>query len=197
MGCCIPKFAGKLMRTFLCVKLPQSHIDALASWINERKKALPDSGLRWVAPETIHITLKFCGEIPQEMAKAVEELFDKELPRGQFALAVSGIGGFPKLSAPRVIWTGISGEIEKLSALASSADKLAARRGIERERRKFSPHITLARRNETSPLPIETLRELERSEISLPSWTVSEAIFMQSELTPKGPIYTPLKTYKL
>lgn len=197
MGCCIPKFAGNLMRTFLCVKLPQSHIDSLASWIDDEKRALPESGMRWVAPETIHITLKFCGEIPQEMVWAVAELFDKELPRGRFELSVSGIGGFPKLSSPRVIWTGISGDTNKLSALAIAADKLAARRGVERERKKFSPHITLGRRSDTSPLPIETLRQLERHEISLPSWTVREAIFMRSELTPKGPIYTPLKTYEI
>ena len=119
---------------------------------------MPYGGIRWVKPETIHITLKFCGEIPEEMARAVSSLLDKELPRGPFELAA---------------------------------------RGVAKERKKFSPHITLGRRSETTPLPADALRELTFDEISLPSWTVREVIFMRSELTPKGPIYTPLKIYEL
>ena len=126
------------------------------------------------------------------MARAVSSLLDKELPRGPFELAARGVGGFPKLSAPRVVWTGITGDTEKLCALARAADNLAARRGVAKERKKFSPHITLGRRSETTPLSAEALREL-----TLPSWTVREIIFMRSELTPKGPIYTPLKIYEL
>lgn len=158
---------------------------------------MPYCGIRWVKPETIHITLKFCGEIPEETVSAVSSLLDKELPRGPFELAARGTGGFPKLSAPRVVWTGIAGETEKLCALARAADNLAARRGVAKERKKFSPHITLGRRSETAPLPADALRELTFNEISLPAWTVREVIFMRSELTPKGPIYTPLKIYEL
>ena len=127
---------------------------------------MPYSGIRWVKPETIHITLKFCGEIPEEMARAVSSLLDKELPRGPFELAARGVGGFPKLSAPRVVWTGITGDTEKLCALARAADNLAARRGVAKERKKFSPHITLGRRSETTPLPADVLRELTFDEIA-------------------------------
>ena len=102
-----------------------------------------------------------------------------------------------KLSAPRVVWTGITGDTEKLCALARAADNLAARRGVAKERKKFSPHITLGRRSETMPLTSDALRELTFDEISLPSWAVREVIFMRSKLTPKGPIYTPLKIYEL
>ena len=158
---------------------------------------MPYSGIRWVKPETIHITLKFCGEIPEETVSSISSLFDKELPRGRFELSARGAGGFPKLSAPRVVWTGITGDTEKLCALARTADNLAARRGVAKERKKFSPHITLGRRAETTPLPADALRELTFDEISLPSWTVREVIFMRSELTPKGPIYTHLKNYEL
>ncbi len=131
------------------------------------------------------------------MVSAVSSLIEKELPRGPFELAAHGIGGFPKISAPRVVWIGIAGETEKLCALARAADNLAARRGVAKERKKFSPHITLGRRSETAPLPAEALRELTLDKISLPSWMVREVIFMRSELTPKGPIYTPLKIYEL
>ena len=103
------------------------------------------------------------------MARAVSSLLDKELPRGPFELAARGVGGFPKLSAPRVVWTGITGDTEKLCALARAADNLAARRGVAKERKKFSPHITLGRRAETTPLPADALRELTFDEISLPS----------------------------
>lgn len=197
MSGCIPAFAGPLLRTFVCVKLPQSHITALGSWIEAKKRETREAGIRWVKPETIHITLKFCGEIPPEMARAVSSLLDKELPRGAFELSARGVGGFPKLSAPRVIWTGIAGDTEKLAKLARAADDLAARRGVAKERKKFSPHITLGRRGEAAPLSAEALRSLESGGPDLPPWTVREVIFMRSELTPSGPIYTPLKIYAL
>ena len=95
---------------------------------------MPYSGIRWVKPETIHITLKFCGEIPEETARALSSLLDKELPRGTFELAARGVGGFPKLSAPRVVWTGITGDTEKLCALARAAQ--ATRKSSARSRER-------------------------------------------------------------
>ncbi len=131
------------------------------------------------------------------MVHGISSLLDRELPRGQFELAARGIGGFPSIEAPRVIWTGLAGDTEKLSKLAKAADNIAARRGVAKERRKFSPHITLGRRSEGGPLDGQSLRELTSDTLILPPWRVSEVIFMRSELTPEGPLYTPLKIYKL
>ena len=73
----------------------------------------------------------------------------------------------------------------------------AFRCGVAKEWRKFSPHITLGRRNEQSPLPEESVRIIEKDKIELPAWSVKEIIMMKSELTPGGPIYTPLKYFEL
>ncbi len=189
--------AGRLLRTFVCVKLPPRSIAEISSWIDAQKRMIPHCGIRWVRPETIHITLKFCGEMQSETADAILSSLDKKLPRGAFELSAGGIGGFPKLSAPRVVWTGIGGDTDGQAALARVADDSAARYGVLRERKPFSPHITLGRRREPEPLRTEVLRVLEAGRLSIPPWTVREVIFMRSELTREGPIYTPLKNNPL
>lgn len=153
--------------------------------------------MRWVVPETIHITLKFCGEIPFEMIESISGLIAGAQLGGAFALSVSGVGGFPSLESPKVIWTGISGEVHRLSALQRKVDSFAVRCGVQRDWKKYSPHITLGRRSAAGRLDREFLESLKKSEIDLPDWTVREIIFMRSELTPKGPIYTPLKKFNI
>lgn len=156
-----------------------------------------ETGIRWVAPETIHITLKFCGEIHPDMTEAIAKLLNKEDIGGPVELSVSGVGGFPSLSAPRVVWTGIGGEIGKLKKLQQKAETCAFRCGVAKEWRKFSPHITLGRRNEHGPLPEAAVKAIEKDKIELPAWRVKEIVMMKSELTPGGPIYTPLKHFEL
>lgn len=153
--------------------------------------------MRWVAPETIHITLKFCGEIPLEMIEAVSGLIAGARLGGAFTLSVSGVGGFPSLESPRVIWTGISGEVRHLSALQRKIDSFAVRCGVQRDWKRYSPHITLGRRSVAGRLDRAFLESMKKSEIDLPEWAVREIIFMRSELTPKGPIYTPLKKFNI
>lgn len=162
-----------------------------------RSHRLEGCGIRWVKAETIHITLKFCGEIPPEMAQSICELIEKEKTSGGFSLSISGIGGFPRLEAPRTIWVGVRGDTERLIKLHQKIDILTARRGVAKEWRKFSPHITLGRRNDGGALPPAAAEELRAASIELPAWRAEEFFFMKSELTPKGPIYTPLRKFIL
>lgn len=131
------------------------------------------------------------------MIEAMAGLLKKENLGGPLELSVSGVGGFPKLSAPRIIWTGIGGDIAGLKKLQQKTEDCAFRCGVAKEWKKFSPHITLGRRNEQGPLAAETLKSIEKDAIELPSWSVKEIVMMKSELTPKGPIYTPLKYFAL
>lgn len=194
MGSCIPPIAGNLIRIFICIKLPDDHINAMGRWLAD-KRSIP--GVKWVAPKTIHITLKFCGEILPEMIEAMATLLNKENLGGPLELSVSGIGGFPNLRAPHTIWTGICGDVEGLKKLQKKAENCACRSGVERDWRKFSPHITLGRRHARGPMPKEYLDIIERDQISLPAWKAQEIIVMKSELTRSGPIYTPLKRFSL
>lgn len=131
------------------------------------------------------------------MVEAIARLLEKEDLGGAVEISVSGVGGFPRLCAPKVIWTGICGETDKLRKLQQKTEECAFRCGVAKEWRKFSPHITLGRRNEQSQLPEGSVRIIEKHKIELPAWSVKEIIMMKSELTPRGPIYTPLKYFAL
>lgn len=135
--------------------------------------------------------------MPQEVADNIIESLGKADLGSPFGLSAEGIGGFPKLSAPRVIWTGLGGNLTALAALQKTAEKCAFKCGIPNEKRGFSPHITLGRRNETGPLPHDILAGIADEKLTLAPWTVEEIIFMRSELTPRGPVYTPLKKFPL
>ena len=131
------------------------------------------------------------------MVEAACGLLDRSNLGGSFEIGVGGIGGFPKLEKPRVIWTGINGDIDKLNKLLKMVESCACRCGVARDLGKFSPHITLGRCGGSAPLAESTLQMIKEDEISLPSWRVEEIIMMKSELTCSGPIYTPLKIFKL
>ncbi|MEG1604227.1 MAG: RNA 2',3'-cyclic phosphodiesterase [Cloacibacillus sp.] len=182
------------MRTFICVKLPQSRIESLAGSIRALRGACSD--IRWVKPETIHVTLKFCGELPKETVAAITAELGRARLGAPFELSAEGIGGFPNLKAPRVLWTALRNETEALRALQKTVDGCAFRCGIEKEK-SFSPHITLGRRAERGPLALDCAAALIKTNISAAPWRVSEIIFMKSELTPSGPIYTPLEIFPL
>lgn len=185
---------SKLMRVFICAKLPPSSVNALSRWIALRRAEYP--GVRWVSADTIHITLKFCGEIERNTVSALCAQLEKEDLGNAFRLCVSGIGGFPSLSSPRVIWAGIKGQTAELKRLWRIVESCAGLFGIEEERR-FSPHITLGRRKDTAPLGPAFAAALLKDAIELPEWTVGEIIMMESKLTPGGPIHTPLDCFAL
>ena len=196
MLCHVFKNSGssKLMRVFVCAKLPQASVDALLRWISLRRTVC--RGVRWVLPDTLHITLKFCGEIERETVDAMcAQLAKEELGRA-FSLAVSGVGGFPSLAAPRVIWAGIKGETKELRRLQRIVDSCASGFGMKKDE-KFSPHITLGRRREASPLDAASVAALGNDVIELPEWTVGEIIMMESTLTRGGPLYTPIECFSL
>ncbi|MFR5880665.1 MAG: RNA 2',3'-cyclic phosphodiesterase [Cloacibacillus evryensis] len=122
----------------------------------------------------MHITLKFCGEIHPDMTEAIAKLLNKEDIGGPVELSVSGVGGFPSLSAPRVVWTGIGGEIGKLKKLQQKAETCAFRCGVAKEWRKFSPHITLDAAMNTDRCRRQPSND-RKDKIELPAWRVKRS----------------------
>ena len=113
--------------------------------LNELKGSAPE--IKWVAPDSMHLTLKFIGEQPEaRLAELAEAL--KAVPRpGPLALNFRGLGCFPNERHPRVFWIGVESPPE-LARLAEAIDGAMERFGIERECRAFSPHLTLGRTRE-------------------------------------------------
>ena len=188
------------IRSFIAIELPEEVKRGLVRLRGELERK-EHTFVKWVDVGGIHLTLKFLGNIPSkqvaQITKAIEEAAQGISP---FHLEISGLGAFPNLKQPRVLWVSIGGEIDKLSSLQQNIDSALASLGFAKEERPFVPHLTLARiRQGASPLERKMLGELVISTSFGSKYVVAvDAIsLMRSQLTPVGAIYTCLAMVKL
>ena len=189
-----------LIRSFIAVELPSGLKNELAELETQLKKASPPV-VKWVDPNSIHVTLKFLGEIFEasidELMLAIEESAQGILP---FQLEVRGVGAFPNLERPQVLWTGVKGELEKIAQLQKRIESNTEQLGSPRESRAFSPHLTLGRvRDEAGPNERRRLGKLlaDTTFTALHNVDVDAVNLMKSQLTPGGAIYSCLGSVKL
>jgi 2'-5' RNA ligase len=181
------------VRTFIAIPLPK----ILISWIFGIQEQLKSYSfpVRWVKPENIHLTLKFLGDIPiksvDSIAMAMGDTFRRYLPMTLFA---KGLGVFPGIKKPRVIWLGLSGDVKALSGLQANLDSNLEKIGFLRENRQFKSHLTLGRiKGHIDPRNLfDVLRSF--SEFTSEPFDTTELILYKSELKPSGASYTKLKT---
>ena len=160
-----------------------------------------DGGVRWTRPESLHLTLRFLGNIDEEIVPAVSGMVSRCAASARpFEVALGRIGGFERLRAMRVIWMTVAGDVEPLSELYSSVEGELEALGFARERREFRPHITLGRVRDGAPVPqrravAEALAgaDLEEGETLL----VESTSLIRSVLAPGGSEYTRLHTARL
>jgi 2'-5' RNA ligase len=132
------------MRTFIAVNLPETVRDSLRELQAGLRKR--SDGVKWVRVEGMHLTLTFLGEIDPDTVSGIDRVLTEATGSLRpFRVALSGLGAFPNLSRPRVIWVGVDGELEPLQELKSGIDKGLAKLGFPKEDRSFKPHITLGR----------------------------------------------------
>lgn len=183
------------VRTFICIEIPQS-IKERIDHLQETLKAI-DAQVSWTKASNIHLTLKFLGAVQasriQRVAKAVERAASGI---GQFENEVSGAGCFPSPRSPRVLWIGFSELPEPLQQLYANLEDELAREGFAREKRKFSPHLTIGRLR--GPKNAAHLAEtLIASGFKAETFKANDVIVMRSDLKPTGSIYTPQAVIKL
>jgi len=188
------------IRSFIAIELPQNVKNELAQLRSELER-IEHPFIKWVNPESIHLTLKFLGNIPfkqvAEIANAIEQAAKGILP---FHLEFSDLGVFPSTKQPRVLWVGIKGEIDNLLNLQRNIDSALAPLGFAEEKRSFTPHLTLARVREGATLADRKNfggLVLSTSFASSYPLIVETICLMRSQLTPQGAIYTRLVTVKL
>lgn len=128
-------------RLFVALDLP----DVIRERLSALCCGLP--GARWVAPEQMHLTLRFIGDVDSTIFRDVREALC-EVRGERLSLRLEGIGFFPPRGKPRVVWVGIAAN-EKLVRLRNRIESILVRAGLEPEGRKYSPHITLARLKNT------------------------------------------------
>ncbi|HAJ94377.1 MAG TPA: RNA 2',3'-cyclic phosphodiesterase [Synergistaceae bacterium] len=191
----MPLFSGVLLRTFVCITIPKPQLKILSDWLSARRRESHE--FRWAYPETMHITLKFCGERPSETVDMLLSNLKNIRTTGPFDINIEGIGGFPDLVRPRVAWVGVRGDSERLIAIRNEVEKAALKASIPKENKKYTPHITIGRRNSDLPLPEKILSSMESEALVTEPWTVREITLMRSELSPRGPRHTPLGLFKI
>jgi len=140
----------------------------------------------WVSQDNYHITLMFIGEVEDKMRKSIEKQLSG-IMLDRFDLTLDALGTFG--NPPRVLWLGVKRN-DNLIQLAKVVNTI-----LGGDINRFHPHITLARlKSRVLPRFNEVLDGVNIKNIT---WNVDRFVLFQSRLTPKGPIYTPLKTYKL
>ena len=189
-----------LIRAFIAVELPEELKKELAELEAQLKKNTPPV-VKWVDPNSIHITLKFLGEIStdsiDELMLAIEEAARGIQP---FQLEVRELGAFPGLDRAQVLWVGIKGAVEKIAQLQKRIEANTAQLGFSRESRAFTPHLTLGRvRDEARPNDRQRLGKLliDTTFSALHDVDVNEINLIKSQLTPTGPIYSVIGSVKL
>lgn len=187
------------IRSFIAVPLERQLYQHIAE-ISQMLKESVHGGVSWVQPASIHLTLKFLGEIQRDKIAEVKSALQAVVPKfEQFELNVVGLGCFPNKNRPRVVWVGLQAPVE-LDHLQKSVEDACFELGFEREQRRFSPHLTLGRvKPYARPEDIHSLQQaLERIATFNPGAThAREVVLFQSDLQPSGAIYTPLVSVQL
>jgi RNA 2',3'-cyclic 3'-phosphodiesterase len=180
------------MRVFIAIDVP----DEVRRALGEVQRALRPltNTARWVAPETIHITLRFLGEVQEKRLEDIDMALTG-LTWKPFTITVRGVGFFPGTRSPRVFWAGM--EAPTMQSLAEQLDTRMERLGFEKEKRAFRPHITLARAKNTRIDSSLVLAAAKYEEHDFGSFGVDRLYLFQSTLKPSGAVYEKLKEFLL
>ena len=196
--------SGAGLRAFIAVHLSPGARIQLSDTIRSMGSEIP-SGVRWVDPEGIHLTLKFLGDIDpalvEDVLRAMKQAALGSLP---FQLHLNGLGVFPNRRRPRVLWAGLGGDLDALGGLQEKVEAAVCGPmyglNFPRERRAFSPHLTLGRVRDTiSAVARQRVGDLvsQGSLDGADSWPVNAVHLMRSNLTPDGAIYSSLGSVSL
>ena len=155
--------------------------------------------IRWVAPETMHLTLQFLGEVPQNQIPAIQEAISTSAAGfSAVPVHIGSIGSFPSFKKPQVLWLGLSSN-QTLKKIATQLQAALQPLGFKPEK-EFMPHLTLGRLNRMATREQQNLVSavLARwQSVDIGEDRMREVILYQSDLTQRGPIYTALFRFPL
>jgi 2'-5' RNA ligase len=183
------------IRAFIAIELPEKIIYT----IRKVQEEIKSYGLkiRWVRPENIHLTLKFLGDIQEADTEKVERAVSESVTgHPPISLAVRGIGVFPGIKRPRVIWLGVSNPLDVLTTFQKTLDEKLEAMGFPKEKKPFRGHLTLGRiKSNIDPKTLnDALKEFTRFESE--HFLADRIMLYKSDLKPNGPVYTKLiETY--
>ncbi|MFA4911737.1 MAG: RNA 2',3'-cyclic phosphodiesterase [Desulfobacteria bacterium] len=184
------------IRSFLAIELPKEIIGKLSEIQDNLKTS--GSQVKWVKPESIHLTLKFFGNIEEKTVDDISQVVKKVTAKiGAFIINVKDIGVFPNMLRPRVIWVGVESSGRTLNILCKETEDSLKKIGFEPEEREFRAHLTLGRVKSLKDKKqlTEQIEKLKGCEVG--SFRVENLFLFKSDLRPTGAVYTKLETFNL
>jgi RNA 2',3'-cyclic 3'-phosphodiesterase len=176
------------IRAFVAVAIPDQQRELVAGYLETCRAVSPS--FRWVAPESLHLTIRFLGGVDPGRLDALAAAL-RAVEVEPFQLGVGGVGTFGRGSAVRVVWLGLAAGGIDLGRLAAEVETRSASLGFEPEARPYNPHLTLARSRQRRG---ERLGELPPPP-AIPGWTVTNFRLYRSRLGPGGATYSVLEEF--
>jgi 2'-5' RNA ligase len=181
---------GRGIRVFIAVDIEDP---LLVSKLERIKESLQSTGvpMKPVEPQNYHITIRFIGEVPPETVEEIAGII-RRIRFSRFQIKLQGVGAFPSLGRPRVVWVGVVEGGEKMQKIYENLENELRALGLPPERQKFHPHVTLARIKGSRKIATLTrlLSELQDAEVGV--MEVRNVRLKKSTLTRSGPIYETL-----
>jgi 2'-5' RNA ligase len=178
------------VRTFIAIPLSEELKRAIGRVQRELADALPE--MRWVKPETIHLTLAFLGDISQDslenVASSMLSIGDLFAP---FEVRVAGLGAFPSPARPRVVWLGLEECAPLLQLQAVLTEKLVSA-GLPGDNRPFTPHLTLGRTRHRAPAADRVFERYQA--VPIGTLAVNNIVLFESRLQSGGAVHLPRQT---
>jgi len=184
----------EIIRCFVAIEIPDNIKKEIDQYIYNLKKI--SSEVKWIKASSMHITLKFLGEIESGLYNRVgDSLKSVNEVSNPFKIQIKDFGAFPNSKKPRVVWLGLNPNPgDSLTKLFNWIDGKTAELGFERENRKFSPHLTLGRIK--YPGNYSSIFEyMENNSLKDLEFTATQIVLMRSQLRPAGAHYTVINNY--
>jgi RNA 2',3'-cyclic 3'-phosphodiesterase len=188
------------MRAFIAVEIDEAVRRRAAQLSRALASALEQGGGRrsvsWVAPQNLHLTLRFLGEVDPATAEAVTGRLAPPFVTPAFEVGLSGLGTFPPAGPPRVIWLAVSGGAKALSDVSREVDARLAGLGLPTDERGFHAHLTLGRvKRPTGPRLPDAIAAAGAADAG--RCRVDHVTLFESRLSPSGATYCVIATSRL
>ncbi len=186
----------KTVRAFIACSLDEATKESIRELTARLKKI--DSGIKWVRPEAMHLTLRFLGNMDKDDVELAGEAMEETAAGlSPVQVVVAGHGTFPPGKKPRVVWLGLKKGGDELYSIYERLEESLQAKGLGPADKAFKPHLTLGRVK--SPKGVNRmLKELEEvGDRVIGEFTAGEITLFKSELRPSGAVYTELKKAKL
>ncbi|MFH2057278.1 MAG: RNA 2',3'-cyclic phosphodiesterase [Pseudomonadota bacterium] len=186
-----PSISRNTIRTFVAIPIPKN----ISLFLNKIQGEIRENQIKasWVRTSSMHLTLRFIKETANEdVAPIIHAMKATAVTCAPFTLSAGGVGGFPDIKKARVIWSGVRGQMDSLKRVQLILEKNLGRAGLQADKKRFSPHVTLGRfKDRKDSMTLANIIENFEPYESDPC-LMKKMVLFKSDLKPSGAVHTPL-----